>query len=122
MWFLLLACAKDPVIDSGIETCGDLPEPEIGACDGLPVVTWQGFGHGFLLTQCQGCHASTAPERYGAPEGVVFDTVEDACGQADRIRARVLDDDSMPPAGGLTEDERVLLSTWLDCFLPYEGL
>lgn len=120
MWFILLACTTAPA-DSAPATCGDLPEPDPADCVGVERVTWDDFGHGFLLTQCQGCHATAAPERYGAPEGVAFDTVEDACLQADRIRARVLDDETMPPAGGLTETERVLLTTWLDCWLPYEA-
>lgn len=108
-------------MESGLETCGGLPEPAPGACDDAPRVTWDEWGHGFLLTQCQGCHASTAPERYGATDGVFFDTVEDACTWAERIEARVLDDETMPPAGGLTQDEKLLLSTWIECWLPYEA-
>ncbi len=90
-----------------------------GVCAGAPQVTWNSFGAGFILESCQGCHATTAPERYGAPEGVVFDTVEHCWDQADRILARAAGvSPTMPPQGGTTEDDRTLLTWWLTCATP----
>ena len=120
---ILLACADREPVDSGVtaeHACAALPEPEEGSCDGVYEVTWSSWGDGFVRTQCQGCHASTTPDRFGAPEASTFDSVEDVCEQRDRIQARVLDDETMPPAGGLTDDDKLLLQMWLDCWLPYE--
>ena len=68
----------------------------------------------FLLGKCQPCHGSDTPTD-GAPESVHFDTRQKAMEQADAIRRTVLEAESMPPSGGVTEDERVLLEAWLDC-------
>ena len=84
-------------------------------CDDAPVVTWENFGSGFTTESCQACHASTATDRQGAPEAVVFDTEEDALALADRILDRVVDTSDMPPQGGVTEDDRYLVEVWLSC-------
>jgi uncharacterized membrane protein len=96
----LTACASDT--------------PDTGLC-AQPTVTWESFGQGFLITHCQGCHASTSPQRYGAPDGISFDTQEQAAELQSAIERTVLDQESMPPAGGLSDDERTLLERWLDC-------
>ncbi len=101
---LLLACETAP-IDSGLDS-----DP----C-AAPLVTWDNFGEGFLLTNCQGCHASTSEERYGAPLEVSFDTEEQAAAFSERLRVTVLETGSMPPAGGVHEDDLVLLERWLEC-------
>ncbi len=96
----LLACASE--------------SPDTGPCAD-PTVTWESFGQSFLITHCQGCHASTSPQRYGAPVGISFDTQEQAAALQSAIERTVLDQVSMPPAGGLNDDERALLEQWLDC-------
>lgn len=89
------------------------------ACADAPTVTWNSFGAGFILENCQGCHASTAPDRFGAPDAVVFDTLTDCWDQADRILARAAGvSPTMPPQGGTTEDDRTLLTWWLTCATP----
>jgi uncharacterized membrane protein len=95
-------------------------EPDSGGwegmpCDSVPSVTWENWGRAFFTTHCQGCHASTAPDRYGATNGVYFDTLSDLRTWNERVRVRVLDQNDMPPAGGLSEDERFLLQVLLDC-------
>lgn len=85
-------------------------------CEDVPTVTYNSFGAGFMTENCQGCHASTAADRYGAPEGVTFDTVKEVWFWKDRILSRsVGDDSSMPPAGGVSEDDRTKLEWWLVC-------
>ena len=102
----LLACSNQGAEDSGSP----------GVCDTAPPVNYINFGEGFLMENCQGCHASTAPNRYGATEGVIFDTVEDAWIWRDRILARALDETNpMPPAGGVSVDNLDRLQWWLDC-------
>jgi len=103
----LSACDADP---------DATPMPNDGACADGPTTTWANFGDGFVRTYCQGCHASTALERNGAPPSMTFDSaanvaryrlaIEDAAtGEAPR----------MPPAGGVSAAERARLAFWLLC-------
>jgi len=102
MLLLWLACGDG---DTGELTCLDVPE-----------VNYHNFGDAFLRHNCQGCHASTAENRYGAPETVQFDTVEDAWDWSDRIVATAIGNEaSMPPAGRVSDDEQVMLYWWLEC-------
>ena len=97
--------------------CGDkIAIDTAGACSDVPTVTWNNFGHGFVLENCQGCHASTAPNRYSAPEEVYFDTVEDVWFWSERVLVRSAGDDpTMPPNGGVQAEERTKLEWWLVC-------
>ena len=98
--------------DSG--TIGELFE--LGDCSELPYVTWNSWAQGTLATHCQGCHASETPTTYGAPTNINFDTHQESLLLLDRIRARVLIAQDMPPAGGLLEEDLYLLQVWLDCW------
>ena len=109
LWLSHGSDAGGGVVAKGDDTAGT-------PCDTAPPVDWDSFGHGFVLTHCQGCHASTAPDRHGAPDGVAFDTEQQAYEQRARIDARVFDTADMPPGGGVTEDELILARIWLDCW------
>ncbi len=115
MWFLLLAC-------TGVETVGEADSvalADTGFCSGAPALTWENFGEGFLLAQCNGCHTRTSPDRHGAPEEVVFDTPSEAWALAERILAVATGDKpTMPPNGGASEDDRTRLQWWLMCGVP----
>ena len=74
---------------------------------------WQDWGAGFFGTWCQPCHATDAPQRYGAPEGVAFDDAAQAVAQADAIRRVVLEQERMPVGGGLSAADRDRLAAWL---------
>ncbi len=124
MLFWLLACGdKDVAADSGrdssdqhADTRDSAVPHDTGICADAGTVTWNSWGRGFLTEACQACHASTATNRYGAPEDVAFDTVDEAWTWADRILARAASDPpSMPPAGGVTEDDRTRLTWGLSC-------
>lgn len=109
MWWLMLACAGTGTGDSVVRD----------ACADTPVVTWNNFGASFVLHNCQGCHASTAADRHDAPESVTFDTVEEVWAQADRVLATAASaEPSMPPRGGVTDDDRQRLEWWLTCAEP----
>lgn len=122
---LALACTR-PLHPTQIQP--ELAEELVGplVCDDAPVVTWETFGHGFLIEACHGCHAEGARSRadwraQGLPESSDFETVENAWDWAPRILARVLDD-TMPPAAALAEDAQVVsdddkirLQWWLIC-------
>lgn len=89
------------------------------ACADVPQLTWENFGEGFLVENCQGCHASDARDRYGAPEAATFDTPEQAWAWSERILAVATGDaPTMPPSGGATADDRVRLGWWLECGTP----
>jgi hypothetical protein len=130
---LLLGCASKssdppPLPDFGDEgdqdtdlggDTADTAGPEPDFCDDAPVLTWNNFGQGFITEACQGCHAGDTPDRYGAPEDVLFDTVAQAWDRADRILARASGDyPSMPPLGGTNADDRLRLEYWLRCADP----
>lgn len=76
------------------------------------------------MTNCQARHASTAADRHGAPEDVVFDSREEALSLAERILSRVTGDPpTMPPGGGVSEEDREKVTAWLECFetAPSQG-
>lgn len=102
--FLLLACAG-----------GESADP----CADAPTLSWENFGAGFVTQSCQSCHASTSAERNGAPEGVVFDSADEVWAQRDRVLAVATGEaPTMPPEGGVEEDERLKLELWLSCAEP----
>lgn len=85
-------------------------------CETAPLVNWVNFGNAFMTQNCNGCHAATTPERYGAPELATFDTAEEVWDQ----RASVLfaaggDAPRMPPSGGTTDIQRMKLAIWMEC-------
>ena len=95
------------------DTAGE--DSGLGDCDQDPLyeVTWDNWGDSFFQTWCQACHSATAPERYGAPEGLDFDTLEQVQDNAALVRWSVLDADRMPLGGGLFDDEAYLLDLFL---------
>ena len=101
-------------LDDDVEDTGTLPP--VDECEDAPLVTWNNFGEGFFIQNCNGCHHSETPHRYGAPETVIFDTVEDVWAQKSMILfVSGGDDPSMPPQGGSTATEREMLEIWLQC-------
>ncbi len=109
------ALADSGFSDSGSDSAADedTGDPD---CVDAPSVTWNSWGQGFLLGHCQGCHASTAPDRHGAPPEVFFDTVDDAWSHAAAILRSVTGEPAtMPPSGGVDADEQELLIAWLTC-------
>jgi uncharacterized membrane protein len=87
-----------------------------GADSGQPcAVTWDGWADGFFTTWCQSCHSAQSEHRYGAPEGVDLETEADIATWAERIRVRVLEEETMPIGGGIPQDERTLLARYLEC-------
>lgn len=85
-------------------------------CDEAPTVTYESWGRGFLTESCNGCHASSAPDRHGAPEDVHFDTVDEVWTWSNVILSVATGDaPTMPPRGGVSDDDRTRLSWWLVC-------
>ncbi len=112
MLLWLLACAGPEAPQDSVQDTA----PAEDFCAEAPVVRWTNFGQGFITGSCQGCHASTTPDRYGAPEGVTFDSVEEVWAQKDMILLTCTGEaPSMPPNGGVHEDDRTRLAWWLRC-------
>jgi uncharacterized membrane protein len=100
MLLLLVACR--PVVEDTGSGCEDAP-------------TWDGFAHGFFTSYCDSCHAADTPDRQGAPTTVTFDTEAEAAAQAENVRRTVLDMQTMPPGGGVFDEDLVKLAAWVDC-------
>jgi uncharacterized membrane protein len=70
-----------------------------------------------IQKRCAACHsASPADLTFGvAPAGVAFDTPEQIRAAVERIRARAVETQTMPPANKthITEEERALLGRWI---------
>jgi len=78
-------------------------------------LNWDGWADGFFATYCRSCHSVTTAERHGAPTGVDFDTRSDAIEWAERIRVRVLEQETMPLGGGVVQTDLEPLDRWLQC-------
>jgi uncharacterized membrane protein len=104
---LVLACGVPAPADTGSSA-------DTGAC----AVTWENWTEDFFTTYCDACHSARTPDRHGAPEGVTFDTEAETVAQIARVRARVLDAQTMPLGGGVFDDDLVLLRAWADCVDP----
>jgi len=106
-----------------IFACGpdDLAPGEEGIvpvdCDRDPPLDYDNFGAAFLQRNCTGCHSSELPEgdRFGAPELVDLDSLGSVDAWAYRIHARTLQQATMPPGGGIPEEDLAMLDEWLQC-------
>lgn len=96
----------------GLAACGG---PEATCDEDGPVVAWENFGDGFFTGYCQGCHASTSTDRFGAPASITFDDEAQVLALRDEVAREVLDEGSMPPGGGVPDDDLDALRRYLDC-------
>ena len=115
---LTLGCLSAKYADSGEAVV--TPEVDTEVVDtGSPEldcsVNWDGWTDGFFATYCRSCHSVTTAARYGAPEGVDFDTRDDVIRWAERIRIRVLEQETMPLGGGVIPSDLEPLDRWLHC-------
>lgn len=102
--FALLACTSEPAPDSAECSVEDL--------------RWANYGDIFFRDWCRSCHSANSPNRFGAPEEVNFDTLQEVRDDAAAIDASVMDSRSMPWGGGITDAEREKLSAYLACGAP----
>lgn len=80
-------------------------------------LTWANWGDGFFANYCRACHSASSPDRFGAPEGVNFDSSEDVRTWSSAIRRSVLVDEDMPVGGGVYETDLEFLDLFLTCGL-----
>jgi len=92
------------------------PDAGQGSADAPAVEDQQAFT--VIRQRCSVCHSSmpTWPGTDEAPAGVMYDSLDQVLGYADRIRAQAVDSQSMPPGNAteMTEEERRLLGIWLN--------
>lgn len=89
-----------------------------------PPLTYENFGKGMIGRHCLSCHSEYVREnlRGEAPLGIDFDTWDDVLEWSDRIVARSVDTDGMPPAATMLPLEREMLGEWMRCeVLPLQG-
>jgi uncharacterized membrane protein len=122
----LVACGinDDPVDPTASAEVSDTAassseQEDTGAdpCDTAPEVSWSGWAQGFFRGYCTSCHSVDTPDRWGAPEGLDFDSEEDVAGRKQQIQSAVLDSDRMPVGGGVIEADLELLQIFLSCGL-----
>ncbi len=107
---VLLACQGEPEpVDSG--------SSQSPLCEEGYDLTWDNFGQGFFLTYCTSCHSEESPNRFGAPEGIDFDTEEQAQAWKERLRVVVVEEETMPLGGGVFDDDLYLFEIYLECGL-----
>ena len=100
----------------GLACVSDELESANPDCVGVSEVTWDGFAHGFFTTYCTSCHSvNNTDTRYGAPTDANFDSEADLIRKADRVRARVLVEATMPIGGGVHDTDLTLLDAYLTC-------
>jgi uncharacterized membrane protein len=100
---LVLCCASSDE-DAFLDTQDDLCE----------VVHYNNFGEAFMVQNCLGCHHPESNNRQGAPQDVVLDNLDNIVQYNERIQIRI-EEQTMPPQGGLSESNREMAILWLDC-------
>lgn len=109
LWLLFVGCGeKDTEDDSATADECTAEYAEYG-------LTWDNWGQSFFAAYCDSCHAAESPNRFGAPEGISFDSAAEVETWASSIETTVLVDESMPLGGGVGEEERYLLTAYLRC-------
>lgn len=101
------ACTQATTVDSAEMACENVSY----------ALTWQAAGRPFFRTYCTSCHSVDAEQRFNAPVGVDFDTKEDVVFWEERVRARALEEATMPLGGGVPDDALTLLGDYLTCGL-----
>ncbi len=92
----------------------DTARAETHYVEGQPPPTWTNFAGTFFVTRCGACHAAEAPDRFGAPAAMVFDTREQVRALEGAVRASTLEARTMPLGGGVPEEDLARLEAWLD--------
>lgn len=98
-----------------------LPFPGAAKAEEL---TYENFGQAFITQNCLGCHhsAQSGITRFGAPEGINFDTLQQIRMWEPMIRYMATGPNpQMPPAGVVWPWDREKLVQWLDAGLPGEA-
>ena len=100
----LAACVGQDEGEGGLPACPD----------GGTELTYDNFGQAFFATHCTDCHAAGSGQ--GEAESKPFETLADIQADIEEIYAEAGGaNDTMPPGGGPTAEERDKLAEWLSC-------
>ena len=115
-WKPLLAATAAATL-AALYLLGGTPPRAAAAADGGGERVSFADAHAVIQKRCTVCHsASPADRTFGvAPAGVAFDTPDQVRALAERIRARAVETQTMPPANKtfMTAEERALLGRWI---------
>ena len=102
MILFLLSCTinKTIYLDTSESECASL--------------TYNNFGSAFISRYCLGCHASNSNNREGAPSNITLETIENI-EEYHSIILQEIEEEEMPPQGGVDEDIRQAAVDWLNC-------
>jgi len=114
MLCLGVACGSSPQDSASAKPAVTQPSDcDVDTGGGHP--TWAGFASGFFAGRCAACHSEDTPNRFGAPEGIDFDSEAHVEARLEDIQRAVLDNETMPPGGGLLDSEKDRLEQYLAC-------
>ena len=113
-----LIFATFTLIISACDTRTNAFDSAAAYCEDVTFETsWLATGRSLFRTYCTSCHSIEADERFGAPEGVDFDTEQDVRNWEERIITRVLEEATMPLGGGIPADDLELFRIYMECGL-----
>lgn len=101
---------------SGLTACPGFGDKSLAELSGVEsaTTTYLNGARAALEANCTRCHGD--PLTGGAP--FPLDTYERASAKADRIRARAVLAKTMPPGGGVPDDDLALLDDWVQSGAP----
>ena len=107
-----------PVAALGMLTLAYVTVPDTGLPPVDPATVSIEDGAAIITTRCAPCHSArpTQPGFSVPPKDVTFDTPEEMMANATLIRAQAINTRNMPLGNvtGITDEERAILSVWLD--------
>jgi uncharacterized membrane protein len=99
MIFLLLSC--------GSHNIDDTADPCLN-------YHYNNFGRAFVQQYCSSCHAQSAAHRQGAPIDIHMQSSDNISEYQQQIFTAI-ENSSMPPQGGVDENNRSAALAWLQC-------
>ena len=101
-----------------LATLGSCGPDEDAACS-QSYLTYDNFGAAYMTNWCTGCHSAQLPVdmRQLAPIGMDFDTLDEVHAWSIGVMTTTAQQ-TMPPQGGPSDDERALLAQWITCGAP----
>lgn len=101
--------AEAPREDAGVDAT-----PPVGGAPVPSIPTWDVEIEPMITRRCAVCHGATLVA--GAPYALA--TYEQVVEHQDRVLARAVESDSMPPGQPLSDEEQALLSRWVEGGAP----
>jgi hypothetical protein len=113
--FFAIAALALPSAGCQVLEIEDFPCPPDGT-----ELTYQNFGQGFFIANCNRCHSAEVGDRQGAPEGYAFESLDQVRKHKARIFARAAGPNDSMPIGpdDPPREERDKLAEWLACGAP----